>query len=277
MKKLRTERKLDALLDGGSRYCGVAAAIVGGAIIGGVASNSASSKGAKAADHAADISDKNFQQTRADQLGQYAQQRADSEPYRQAGYGALAQLNAGLVPGGDFNRNFTLADFNKDPGYGFRQSEGEKGINRAAIAGGGRYSGATLKSLTRFNGDLASQEYGNAFGRFNTELGNRFNRLSGVAGTGQTAVAQIGQAGQNAFSNIGQAGQNNSNAQGNAAMAAGAARASGYTGVANSINSGIGQYTNYSNQQQFLNQMNQTPPPPSVGEYSGYGGAGGLY
>lgn len=278
--KLRFEKKMDALLDDGHRYCGVAAAIVGGAIIGGVASNSAASKGAKSADRAADISDKNFQQTRADQLAQLAVQREDSRPYREAGYASLSQLNAGLTPGGEFNRNFTMADFLKDPGYGFRQEQGEQGINRAALAGGGRYSGATLKELARFNSGLASQEFGAAYSRYKSDLGDRFNRLSGVAGTGQTAVTQAGQAGQNAFGTIATAGNNNAVNQGNAYQNAAAARGSGYVGVANAINTGLGQYANHTQQQNYLSQMNgpMTPPPDySYTGTEGYGGAGGLY
>lgn len=275
--KLRTEKKIDALLDGEFRYCGVAAAIVGGAIIGGVASNAAANKGAKSADRAADISDKNFQQTREDQLAQLAVQREDSRPYREAGYSSLAQLNAGLTPGGEFNRNFTMADFLKDPGYGFRMEQGEAGINRAALAGGSRYSGATLKELTRFNSGLASQEFGNAYSRYKSDLGDRFNRLSGVAGTGQTAVTQAGQAGQNAYGNIMAAGSQNATNQGNAVQNAAAARASGYVGVANAINTGLGQYANHQQQQQYLSQMNTPPPDYSYTATEGYGGPGGLY
>lgn len=275
MEKLRGELKQDALLEG--RYCGVAAAIVGGAIIGGVASSSAASKQAKSADKAAAISDSQYQQTRQDQLAQLAIQRADGAPYREAGYTSLAQLSQGLVPGGEFNRNFTMDDFVKDPGYRFRIEQGEQGINRAALASGSRYSGATLKDLSRFNSGLASQEFGNAYSRYKSDLGDRFNRLSGVAGTGQTAVTQAGQAGQNAYGNIMNAGNQNSVNQGNAVQNAAAARASGYVGVANSINTGLGQYINNQQQQQYLSQMNTPPPDYSYTAQEGYGGAGGLY
>lgn len=279
-KHLRGELKQDALLDGAFRYCGVAAAMIGGAVVGAVASNSAANKAAKSADKASDLSNQQYQQTRTDQLAQLAQQRADAAPYREAGYGALSQLVGGTAPGGEFNRNFTMADYQQDPGMQFRLDQGEQGINRAATAAGARYSGATLKALARFNSGLASQEYGNAYNRFKSDTGDRFNRLSGLAGTGQTAVNQIGQAGQNAYNAIGNAGMQNATNMGNSAQAAAAARASGYTGIANSINSGIGQYTNYQQQQQFLNQMKgaNTPPPDySYTATEGYGGPGGLY
>lgn len=278
MKKLRGELKQEALIDGAFRYCGVAAAIVGGAIIGGVASNAAAGKGAKAADKASDLSNQQYQQTRTDQLGQLAQQRTDAAPYREAGYGALAQLAGGMQPGGEFNRNFTMADYQEDPGMQFRQQQGEQGINRAATASGARYSGATLKALARFNSGLASQEYGAAYNRFKSDTGDRFNRLSGLAGTGQASVNQTSQAGQNAYNAIGNAGMQNATNMGNAAQNAASSRASGYVGMANAFNNGLGQYANNQQQQQYLSQMNggmSYTPPPDYG--SGTGGRAGDF
>lgn len=225
---------------------GAVAAIgaIGGGLIAANGAKGAANIQAGAANNASALQQQQYQQTREDQLAQLAQQRTDTAPYREAGYGALSQLTGGLKPGGEFNRNFTLADYQADPGYGFRISQGENAINRSAGAAGSRYSGATLKALQRFNSDLASQEYGNAYNRFNTDTGNRFNRLSSLAGTGQTAVSQIGQAGQNAYGTIGQAGQNYATGAGNSIQNAGAARASGYVGVGNAINGTIGNLTN---------------------------------
>lgn len=241
-----------------------AAVIAGGAIVGGLISASGSKSAAKTgvagADRAAELQNQQYQQTRQDQLAQAAQARADSAPYRDAGYAALSQLAGGTQPGGEFNRNFTMADFQADPGYGFRMQQGEQGIGRAAAAGGSKYSGATLKALNRFNSDLASQEYGNAYQRFNTDTGNRFNRLSSLAGTGQTAVSQTTQFGQNAYSNIAAAGQASANGQANAAQNAAAARASGYIGVGNAINGTIGTLANQYQQNQYLSALNGQQP-----------------
>jgi hypothetical protein len=253
----------------------VAAAVIAGAAISAVASNSAAKKGEKSANRAADLSNNQYNQTRKDQLSQYEQQRADRMPYQESGYKALSQLDGGLAPGGEFNRNFTMADYQQDPGMQFRVDQGEQAINRAATAGGSRYSGATLKALARFNSGLASQEYGNAYNRFKSDTGDRFNRLSGMAGTGQAAVNQTGQAGQNAYSNIAQAGQINANTMGQAAQNAGAARASGYVGVGNAVNGGMGMLVNNYQQQQYLSQMNggmSYTPPPDYGQGRDLGG-----
>lgn len=241
---------------------GAVAAIgaVGGGLIAANASKSASKSAANAANNASAVSDAQYQQTRQDQLAQLAQQRADSEPYRQAGYGALSQLVGGTAPGGSLVKPFSMQDYQEDPGYQFRLSQGEQGINRAATASGSRYSGATLKALSRFNSGLASQEYGNAYSRYQTDQGNQFNRLSSLAGTGQTSVAQAGQAGQNAYGNIASAGANNTSNQINAGNNAAAARSSGYVGTANAINGTIGSLTNAYQQQQYLSGLSGYQP-----------------
>jgi hypothetical protein len=118
--------------------------------------------------------------------------RADQEPWRQSGMRALAGME-----GGDYMRDFTMADFENDPGYQFRMSEGMKAIERSAAARGGLNSGATMKALAGYGQNLASQEYQNAYNRFNSDRDRRFNRLASLAGTGQTATNQVGQAGQN--------------------------------------------------------------------------------
>jgi hypothetical protein len=206
-------------------------AIVGGAVIGAVASNKAANKQQEAANNATDEQRREYEQTRQDQLDQLAQQRADQAPWLAAGKNALAKLASGV-------------DLPTDPGYQFRLSEGEKGIQRAASAHGGLYSGATLKALARFNQDTAANEYGSAW-----------NRLASIAGLGQTATNQIGQAGQNAYGTIANASMNASNNIGQNLMGAGNARASGYVGGANAIGNGISQYMNYTQNQSLLSQL----------------------
>lgn len=197
--------------------------MAGGAIIGGKMASNASKKAADtqaaSADKAADLQAEQYQQTRADQA-----------PWREAGQVALKDMVGGLAAGGDFNRDFTMADYTEDPGYQFRLQEGEKGISRAATASGSRYSGATLKALSRFNSNQASQEYGNAYNRHQNDVSSRFNRLASLAGVGQTATNQTAAAGATAATNGGQFVQN-----------AGTARASGYVGQANAINGTIGK------------------------------------
>lgn len=232
-------------------------AIVGGAVIGAVASNKAASKQQDAANASTDESRREYEQTRQDQLDQLAQQRADQAPWLNAGKASLAQLAAGTAPGGSLVKPFSLSDFAADPGYDFRVSEGEKAIQRAASGRGGLYSGATLKALARFNQDTASGEYNNAYNRYNTNQSNQFNRLASIAGLGQTATNQVGQAGQSAYGTIASAGTNASNNISQNMLGAANARASGYVGGANAINNGISQYMNYNQNQNLLSALSR--------------------
>jgi hypothetical protein len=94
---------------------------------------------------------------------------------------------------GDLMRSFGMADFEADPGYQFRLNEGEAAINRNALARGRFNSGAALKELSRFSSNLASDEFGNAYNRFNQNQSTRFNRLAGLAGVGQEVTRDLNQ------------------------------------------------------------------------------------
>lgn len=258
MKKLRGERKQDAAMDD-AKFCGVAAAMVGSAVIGAASTTIASNKSSKAmqqgASQANAESARQYDLTRSDQLALLEQQRADQAPWLDAGKNALSQLVGGMQPGGQFTQPFQMSDFQKDEGYQFRQAEGQQALERSAAARGGLMSGAALKDTARFSQGLASQEYGNALSRFENKQTSGFNRLATLAGVGQTATNQMAQAGQNAYGTIAQAGQNSSNAiQANMTGAANA-RASGYINTANGINNAMGQAYNGYQQNQLLGMM----------------------
>ena len=228
-----------------------------------------------AANKAAETGDRQYDQTRTDQLAQLAQQRADQAPYHEAALPSIQNLSRGLADGGEYSRSFGMADFDADPGRLYRLSQGEQGINRAAAARGGWNSGATLKALARFNSDQASQEYGAAYSRFNTDRTTKFNRNATMAGYGQTANSAIGNAGTQAYGQIAQAGQNNASLQAQSAQNAGEARASGYVGAANALGGGIRSIYNNYQQNQYMNQGLGYTPPPDYG--SGMGGRSGDF
>ncbi|UXY14759.1 hypothetical protein N8I74_15760 [Chitiniphilus purpureus] len=161
-------------------------------------------------------------------------------------------LSAGIKPGGDLVRSFTMRDYQADPGYQFRLQQGTQAIDRALASRGLFNSGKAVKDLTEYSQGLASDEFGNAFNRFQLQQGNRYNRLAGVAGVGQTAVNQLGQAGQNYASQVGQNITNAASNMGNAMMQGANARASGYVGTGNALSGAIGQGINYWQQQQAL-------------------------
>lgn len=219
-----------------------------GDVVGGITGSKQAAAGAeKAADtqanaalHASQIQLQAQREANALQEKMYNQSRQDYEPWRQAGISALSQLSTGLRQGGEFNRNFQLSDFQKDPGYAFRQSEGLKAIDNSAAARGSALSGATLKALTKYGQDYASNEYQNSYNRWNNDVSNRFNRISGVAGTGQQAVGQVGQMGQQTASSIAQGNMNTANNVASNTIGAGNARASGYITAGNQASNTFG-------------------------------------
>jgi hypothetical protein len=155
----------------------------------------------------------------------------DIEQYAAQNPVAAPTPAAGAPPSefGSLAKPFGAAQFEQDPGYAFRQAEGMKALERSAAARGGLLSGGTLKGIQRFGQDLASQEYGNAFNRYQVERAARLNPLQSLMGSGQSAANTLtsaaGQFGQNQAANIYNAGQ---------------ARASGYVGQANALGGALG-------------------------------------
>lgn len=216
----------------------VAGAVVGSAVIGAGASSSAARTQAAAADRAA-----------AGQERMFERQVELSEPWRKAGEQALNKL----IPLTEYTP-FGMDQFRADPGYGFRMSEGMKALERSAAARGGLLSGATLKGIQRFGQDLGSQEYQNAFNRYQTERAARLQPLQSLAGVGQTTAQQIGEAGMRTAANVGET-----------LTSGAAARASGYVGGANALTGALGTYLNYSQGQNMINALR--PPVTNIPSY----------
>jgi hypothetical protein len=186
----------------------------------------------------------------------YDEQVARNQPFAQAGLTAQNRLmellglggNAGAAGYGKYARDFGMQDFQADPGYAFRVSEGQKALDRQAAARGGLISGGALKAAQRYGQDMGSQEYTNAFNRYQTNRANQLNPLGSLMSSGQAAV-------NNQASAAGNYG-----AQGAAALqAAGQANAAGAMGVGNTWNNALGTMaSSYQNQQNFNNWLNRS-------------------
>lgn len=226
------------------------------------------------------------------------------EPFRQAGLTAQNRLLTYLgLPGGQagadfgiYNRPFSMQDFQADPGYAFRMSEGMKALERSAAARGGLLSGTTLKGIERFGQGLASEEYANAFNRYQAERAARINPLQAMLGQGQSATGAMsnmtsaqaqalgqtmggmsnamGTAGSQRASTYGQLGSALGQAYGNL----GQAQASGYVGMGNAAMGafqGLGNIANQYAQNQMMMRMfpamGGSPYSYGAGGYTGYG------
>jgi hypothetical protein len=174
------------------------------------------------------------------------------EPFRQAGIAGQNRLLEFMGLGGDktsadygkYTKDFGTSDFQQDPGYQFRLTEGLKAMDRTAAARGGLMSGSALKAGQRYGQDAASQEYQNAFNRYQVNRSNQLNPLQSLSNQGQTATNVM-------TGNAGQYGQNAADAY----AGQGIARSGAYTGAANAFTGGINNYLNYQQGQDWLNKV----------------------
>jgi hypothetical protein len=233
-------------------------AIVGGAI---------SASGARSASKTQAAS---AREATALQKEQFDQQMALQEPYRQAGLTGQNRLMEMLGLGGNANaagygryaRDFGMSDYQQDPGYLFRLSEGMRALQRNAGARGGLISGQTMRGMEDYAQNAASGEYQNAFNRYQINRQNQLQPLGNLMSSGQAAASnQAGQAGQygvNAGNMINQAGQS---------------IAAGQMGMANSLGNALSSAGSmYQNQTNFNNYLRQQQYPSPVN--AGYGNYG---
>lgn len=172
-----------------------------------------------------------------------------------------AQGVAPPIQNGMASAQQSLTALQNSPGYQFRLGEGLKALERSAAARGTLLTGGTLKGLTRFGQEFASNEYDK---RYNQEMD--LARLGfGAAGASAGMNADYGRMAGDLMTQ-----------QGNV-------NAAGTTGAANAWNEGLGGVGNAFMQMYALSQMyprgipGTTPPyfpgPPIVGS----GGVGTYY
>lgn len=250
----------------------VAGAVVGSAVIGSAASRSASKAQQQASDTAAAASRETTQASIEAQERMFNKQVALQEPFRETGLAAQNRL-ADLLgvsgrtgePGYGYGMQpFTMAQYQADPGYAFRLKRGIDALDRTAAARGGLLSGNTLRGVTEFGQDLASQEYQNAFNRYQTERANILNPLQSLGGVGQTATNTLSNAAGNLGAGMAGAYGNLGSALSANAMNTGNIRASGYMNQANALTGALGQGLNYYQNQQMMNRFfpQQQPSVP---------------
>jgi len=222
-----------------AKQYGVPLSTLASSLVGASSAQNAANTQAAAQQRANDLMYKMFQE----QVGLQA-------PFREAGLTAQNRMldllglsdRTGAAGYGSLNKPFGMEQFQADPGYAFRMNEGIKALerSRAAQVGGtpGLLSGATGKALVRYGQDLGSQEYGNAFSRYQTERANQLNPLAALTAAGQGSANVL------------------SNAAGTYGQQAGAgitdvarAQAAGQVGTANALAGGVSQYLGYMNNQ----------------------------
>ena len=152
-----------------------------------------------------------------------AQTQRNAAPYMALGTQSAGMLQDYLQQGGQLNRNFTMADFQQDPGYQFRMNQGTNALQAGGAAQGNYFSGTMGTALQDYGQNAASQEYQNAYNRWDTQNNNLFQRLfnteqvganqgMGVSGMGQEAATNAGLFGMQAAQSGSQAMQSGSQA-----------------------------------------------------------------
>jgi len=202
----------------------------------------------------------------------YEEQKAGQEPFRQAGLTGQNQLMAYLGLGGDTGAagygqwaspSMTAQQFNQyqDPGYAFRLNEGLKALGNSAAARGGLLSGNAMKGITAYGQGLASEEYQNAFNRYQTSRAAALSPLQQLQGVGQAAAS-------NQASAAGQYGTGVSNALTGAANASSAAKIAGANATVAGIGNALGAYArmNTSSSYGSPSSSNTFMPTTSAGQ-----------
>lgn len=194
----------------------IATAIVGSAVIGGVASNMAAGNAASAEESAAN-------QANATEQGFFNTANNNLQPFIQTGTSAAKQI-AGLEGLNDGNSSTIMNTLQGLPGYQFANYQGLKSTQNAATARGLGTSGAALKGAANYSTGLANGYYNNLL----SGLQNTENTGAGAAASLTGAATSLGtQIGQNTIG-AGQAAAGASIAGGNA-----------LTSVANSVPSSL--------------------------------------
>lgn len=146
--------------------------------------------------------------------------RAQLQPFQEAGVGALGQQQALLGLSGQEAQQAAFAGLTESPGQKFLRDRQEKALLRNTAAIGGLGGGNVRTALQEQSVGFAQQD-----------IQNQFGRLGQLAGQGQNAATNIGQSALGTAGQVGQFGAQSAAAQAAARQAGSEARASGILGA----------------------------------------------
>ena len=214
------------------------AGALAGAALGGGLDEATGGGQTGAAREAAEIANASSDRALALQQRMYDESIARQKPYYTAGVNALPGYLKGIAAGGEYVRPFTMADFNADPGYAFRLTEGQRALDRQAAARGGLISGGALRAATRYGQDMGSQDYGRALQDFYGRQEVARNAAAGVVGYGPTSNALATAAGERFVTGSAPLMQSQGYNTANAMLAGERARQSAYGEIGTQLRSG---------------------------------------
>ena len=245
---------------------GIETAIIGSAILG----TYGASKQASAAERASQLQYQSTQDAARQQREMFDILNAQQAPYREAGYGALNQINT-MLP--QFTKEFTSADLirNLDPSYQFMLQQGLGATGQAMNVGGGG-SNVDL-ARQKFAQEYAKTGAQQAFNNYQSQQSNIYNRLSNLAGIGQAAQTQSNTLGSNTANALSQLGIGGASALGAGQIGAANAMAGAYGGLGNAatLSSLLSPQGYTPSQISNANAMNVPTSAPALGsEFAQY-------
>jgi hypothetical protein len=209
----------------------VAAAVVGSAVVGGVASNMAAKKSAKASQNAANAQTAGDAKAIEEQRRQFDEIQKLFKPYSDAGTGSLTAQQNILGLNGAQAQQQAYDQIANSPAMQSMMQQGENSILQNASATGGLRGGNMQGALAQFRPQLLNQL-----------VNQQYQNLGGITSLGQNSAAQQGNAGMNTANNISNLLQNSGSAQAANFINQGNASASQWNNLANTAGNLAGMY-----------------------------------
>ncbi len=257
---------------------GVTTAIIGGAVIGGGLSYLASSNAADAQESAADTMAGASASASAQDWAMYQQNRKDMMPWLTQGTTAVNQLGALMAPGGQlYNTQFTPEMFKAgiDPAYAWDVNQGINALTAKSAAAGNYGSGNLGTALVDYGQNMASNEFQNAWNRWQQSQNTLYSRLAGLSGTGQAQSGAMANLGASTANAMGANMLTGASALGAGQVGAANTWSNAYNSIGNQLQSGVGMYMNNQNQLRLMDMLSQGMYGGA--QYNPYSGAGANY
>jgi len=205
---------------------GIATAIIGSSIVGGIMSSRSQKKAASQASRAQQQA---AEQGIAEQRRQFEAMQQLMAPFVSGGQDAFTQMLGLTGVGGPEVQQQMIEQIQAGPEYGALVRQGEEAILQSASATGGLRGGNVQEALAKFRPEILS-----------SLINQQYNRLGGLAQVGQASAAGQASAGMNMASNIGNLYGQQGAAQAGAALARGQATANMWGNIAGSVGMAAG-------------------------------------
>lgn len=205
----------------------IAAASLGGSVIGGLLSSNAQKDAATSASNA---QERSAQLAIDEQRRQFDEVQKLLSPYVKSGNSALTQQLSLLGLNGNDAQQSVYSMLENSPGFQGIVKQGENAILQNASATGGLRGGNTQGALAQFRPQMLQ-----------SLIQQQFQNLGGIVNTGQASAAGVGSAGQNSANAISALLGQQGASQAGSALARGNADANFYGNLTGGINNFFGR------------------------------------